>query len=164
MEFEWDSRKAAANLVKHKVSFEEAATAFGDPFGWIVADPRHSSGEERFVLLGISRGRRLIAVMYTDRGHTIRIISARRATNDEPMKKQSSKNRPGKLVNGDEILPEYDFRNASRNKYAARYAAGSAVVVLEPDVAAVFPTSGDANEALRALAGIIRQQRNRRPA
>jgi hypothetical protein len=49
----------------------------------------------------------------------------------------------------DEILPEYDFSRASRNKYAARYAAGSAVVVLEPDAAAAFPSSGEANEALR---------------
>jgi len=63
----------------------------------------------------------------------------------------------------DEILPEYDFSRASRNKYAARYAAGSAVVVLEPDVAAAFPSSGEANEALRALAGIIQKHRARRP-
>jgi uncharacterized DUF497 family protein len=53
LEFEWDPRKAAANLVKHKVSFEEAATFFGDPLGRVVADPRHSTVEERLVLLGI---------------------------------------------------------------------------------------------------------------
>jgi len=62
-----------------------------------------------------------------------------------------------------EILPEYDFRRASPNKYASRYAAGSAVVVLEPDVAAAFRTSGEANGALRAPAGIIRKHRSRRP-
>ena len=49
--FEWDPQKAAANLAKHKVSFEEAATVFGDPLGRIVADPRHSSIEARFVLM-----------------------------------------------------------------------------------------------------------------
>lgn len=63
----------------------------------------------------------------------------------------------------DDILPEYDFRNAVRNPYAARYAAmvaGSAcLVTLDPDVAAVFPDSSSVNEALRALAGIIRQHR-----
>src|ERR1017187_6595448 len=64
----------------------------------------------------------------------------------------------------DEIPPEYDFSRATRNHYASRYAAGSAVVVLEPDVAAAFPTSGEANEALRALAGIIQKHRSRRPA
>jgi uncharacterized protein len=83
LEFEWDPRKAATNLAKHEVSFEEAATVFGDPLGRIVADPRHSSEEERFVLLGVSKDTRLLAVMYVDRGGAIRIISARRATRRE---------------------------------------------------------------------------------
>jgi uncharacterized DUF497 family protein len=76
LEFEWDPRKAAANLAKHKVSFEEAATVFGDPLGRIVADPRHSAVEERQVLLGISKERRLLAVMYVERAEAVRIISA----------------------------------------------------------------------------------------
>jgi hypothetical protein len=63
----------------------------------------------------------------------------------------------------DEILPEHDFGRASRNKYAERYAAGSIVVVLEPDVAAEFRSSGEVNEALRAMAGIIQKHRLRRP-
>jgi uncharacterized protein len=83
LEFEWDPRKAAVNLVKHKVSFEEAATVFGDPLGRILADPRHSAVEERLVLLGISRERRLLAVMYVERTATVRIISARLATRPE---------------------------------------------------------------------------------
>lgn len=83
MEFEWDPRKAAANLAKHKVSFEEAATVFGDPFGRIVPDPRHSAVEERQVLMGISKERRLLAVMYIERAEAVRIISARRATRPE---------------------------------------------------------------------------------
>lgn len=65
-------------------------------------------------------------------------------------------------VEADEILPEYDFSRARPNKYASRYCAGSIVVVLEPDVAAVFPGAGQANEALRALAGIIQKHRPRR--
>jgi uncharacterized DUF497 family protein len=83
LKFEWDPQKAAANLAKHKVSFEEAATVFGDPLGGIVADPRHSAEEERFALLGLSQDRRLLAVMYVDRGGAIRIISARPATRRE---------------------------------------------------------------------------------
>jgi uncharacterized DUF497 family protein len=83
LEFEWSPQKAAANLVKHKVSFEEAASAFGDPLGRIVSDPRHSSNEERFALLGRSRTGLLLAVMYVERGTGIRIISARRATRRE---------------------------------------------------------------------------------
>ncbi len=58
-------------------------------------------------------------------------------------------------VAADEILPEYDFSNARPNKYASRFAAGSKVVVLDPDVAAAFPSTGEVNDALRALAGII---------
>ena len=83
LEFEWDQQKAAANLAKHKVPFEEAATVFADPLGGIVADPRHSSGEERFVLLALSQVRRLLAVMYAERGGAIRIVSARPATRRE---------------------------------------------------------------------------------
>jgi uncharacterized protein len=83
IEFEWDPRKAAANLAKHRVSFEEAATVFGDRLGRIVADPRHSAVEERFVLLGISKERRLLAVMYVERADAVRIVSARPATRPE---------------------------------------------------------------------------------
>ena len=57
----------------------------------------------------------------------------------------------------DDILPEYDFSRARPNKYAARYRAGSSVVVLDPDVAAVFPNAGEVNEALRALARVTRR-------
>ena len=79
------------------------------------------------------------------------------------MKKSLNKAEVVNQVDADEILPEYDFSRASPNKFASRYAAGSAVVVLEPDVAAAFPSSGEANEALRALAGIIQKYRHRRP-
>lgn len=69
--------------MKHKVSFDEAATVFGDPLGRIADDPRHSAGEERLVLLGLSRRRRLLVVMFTERGEVIRLISARKATHRE---------------------------------------------------------------------------------
>jgi len=58
----------------------------------------------------------------------------------------------------DEILPEYDFRGGVRGKYAAQYAAGTNLVLLDPDVAAVFPDSAAVNAALRALAEIARRQ------
>ena len=83
LRFEWDPQKAARNLAKHGVSFEDAATAFGDPLGRIEIDPRHSAGEERFVLLGFSHGQRLLAVMFAERGEAIRLISARGATRRE---------------------------------------------------------------------------------
>jgi uncharacterized DUF497 family protein len=81
--FEWDPRKAVANLRKHGVSFDEAATAFGDPFGIVVDDPRHSTNEARVALLGQSEPSRLLAVMFTERGDRIRLISARKATRRE---------------------------------------------------------------------------------
>jgi hypothetical protein len=80
------------------------------------------------------------------------------------MKSEINKNRRAGRIDVDEILPEYDFSRAGPNKFASRYAAGSTVVVLEPDVAAVFPTAAEANEALRALAGLIRKHRPRRTA
>jgi uncharacterized DUF497 family protein len=79
--FEWDPQKAASNRTKHRVAFDEAVTAFGDPLGRVQADPRHSVGEERLVLLGTSAAGRLLTVMFTDRGASrIRVISARLAT------------------------------------------------------------------------------------
>lgn len=81
--FEWDAEKAASNVAKHGVSFDEAATAFADPLGRIVNDPRHSIGEERLVLLGYSYRERLLAVMFTERGEALRLISARSATRQE---------------------------------------------------------------------------------
>ena len=83
LNFEWDARKSVSNLAKHRVSFEEATAVFADPLGRIMSDPRHSVGEERYVLLGVSLRRRLLAVMYTERGDVIRLISARVATRQE---------------------------------------------------------------------------------
>ncbi len=73
------------------------------------------------------------------------------------MKKGKGKRSGVDRVAADEILPEYNFRRARLNKYASRFAKGGIVVTLDPDVAAVFPGASQANEALRALAGIIRK-------
>ncbi|KNZ34581.1 MAG: hypothetical protein AD742_00160 [Methylibium sp. NZG] len=83
MEFQWDPAKAVLNLRKHGVAFEEATTAFADPRSLAIADPLHSEGESRFVLLGRSQAGRMLAVVHTDRGDTIRLISARTATRKE---------------------------------------------------------------------------------
>lgn len=81
--FEWDSRKAASNVRKHKVTFEEARSAFGDPHGLVIDDPDHSQDEERFILLGLSHGLRLLVVCHVFRAQAVRIISARKATPHE---------------------------------------------------------------------------------
>ena len=83
MEFEWDPRKAAANLRKHKVSFLEAATVFGDFFSTTAADPAHSAGEHRYITVGLSNMGRLLMVAHAERGDRIRIISARSLTRRE---------------------------------------------------------------------------------
>ena len=87
LSFEWDPAKAAVNLAKHGVSFEEASTAFGDPLGRVVPDPRYVVGEERLALLAVSLRGRVLTVMFTEReaGSVVRIISARLATRRERM-------------------------------------------------------------------------------
>jgi uncharacterized protein len=82
LRFEWHGPKAAANRAKHKVTFEEAQTVFGDPLGRITDDPRHSEGEERFAILGRSDRQRLLVVMFTERGETIHLI--KRADSNAP--------------------------------------------------------------------------------
>ena len=85
VEFEWDPAKAAANRRKHGVTFEEAASAFADEHGLLIADPDHSDDESRFVLLGMSAQARVLVVVHCYRTDdaVIRIISARRATRRE---------------------------------------------------------------------------------
>jgi len=77
MEFQWDPRKAAKNMRRHKVSFAEAATVFADPLSVTVADPDHSTEEDRFLIVGQSYRGRLLIVSFAERGDCIRIISAR---------------------------------------------------------------------------------------
>jgi uncharacterized DUF497 family protein len=82
--FEWDPDKAEENVLKHQVSFSEAATVFGDPLSMTFYDPDHSINEDRYITVGLSRTGRLLVVSHTDRGNRrIRIISARRATRRE---------------------------------------------------------------------------------
>jgi len=77
MRFEWDPRKAAANLKKHGVTFQEAATVFGDPLAITFQDPDHSEEEERQMTYGLSQQMRLIVVSHTQRIDQMRIINAR---------------------------------------------------------------------------------------
>ena len=83
LKFEWDRRKAILNIKKHGVSFEDAATAFGDPLSVTIHDPKHSDDEDRFLLLGETQDKKLVVVAHTDRKDTIRLINARPATRQE---------------------------------------------------------------------------------
>jgi uncharacterized DUF497 family protein len=84
VQFEWDERKAKANRKKHKVSFEEASSVFGDPIAKIFYDEEHSAEENREIIVGHSSSDRLLVVSFTERGQdVVRIISARVATRNE---------------------------------------------------------------------------------
>ena len=85
IKFEWDAAKAAINVEKHGVSFEEAQSVFYDELAVQFFDEEHSTSEDRFLLLGVSTGAKLLLVCHCEResGNVIRIISARKATKRE---------------------------------------------------------------------------------
>jgi uncharacterized DUF497 family protein len=83
MRFEWNALKAALNLRKHGVSFDEASSVFFDPLSATGDDPDHSLEERRFVTFGISSSGRLLVVTHMEQRDGIRIITARLATRTE---------------------------------------------------------------------------------
>ena len=85
LRFEWDERKAAGNITKHGISFEEDVTVFNDEYAVLFDDPDHSDEEDRFILLGISIAANILIVCHCSRENdsVIRIISARKATKKE---------------------------------------------------------------------------------
>ena len=83
LKFEWDPKKAASNLSKHGVSFEEALTVFGDPLARIFDDEDHSIEAQREIIIGHSVKERLLVVCFTSQGESVRILSARKATRKE---------------------------------------------------------------------------------
>lgn len=83
LNFEWDEQKARENYRRHRASFEEGVTVFGDPFSITIADPDHSANEQRYIDIGTSEKGRALVVSYTQRGGSIRIISCRKATRNE---------------------------------------------------------------------------------
>ena len=89
LQFEWDPSKAESNLGKHRVTFTEASTVFGDPLSLTIFDPDHSAEEDRFLILGASSSGKLLVVSHTHRDDTIRLISARLATRRERLQYES---------------------------------------------------------------------------
>jgi uncharacterized DUF497 family protein len=83
LKFEWDPRKAASNLRKHGVSFEEATSVFDDLLATVYEDPDHSVREKRYLTIGTSAQGRLLHIAFADRGERIRIINARKVTRKE---------------------------------------------------------------------------------
>ena len=155
--FEWDQKKAASNLRKHGVSFTEAATAFGDPLSVTILDPDHALEEDRFILIGESQKERLLVVAHTERSDTIRIIAPawQRGARGRPMRNTKKK------TSVPEMRDEYDFSKGVRGKYAKRFAMGSNIVVLDPDVARLYPDSKTVNDTLRALVRLAPQRKTK---
>ena len=83
LNFEWDSKKAKSNLIKHSISFEEASTAFADDLSITIEDPLHSEDENRLILIGRSTYFKTLVVIHLEKINSIRIISARKATKKE---------------------------------------------------------------------------------
>jgi uncharacterized DUF497 family protein len=85
LQFEWDTRKAAANFRQHEISFEEAKTVFLDEEALLIPDEEHSTEEDRFIIMGFSVQLRILVVChcYRESGDVIRIISARKASRTE---------------------------------------------------------------------------------
>ena len=83
MYYDWDPEKAAGNFVKHGVTFNEAATVFGDTLGWTYPDSQHSESERRWITIGMSDQHRVLVVVHAGEDEEIRIISAREATRKE---------------------------------------------------------------------------------
>ena len=85
IQFTWDNQKASQNQLKHRISFNEATTAFYDQHARVTYDEEHSEEEERFILLGLSVKARLLIVVHCfhHQDRIIRIISARKASKRE---------------------------------------------------------------------------------
>ena len=160
MIYEWDPDKASENLKKHKVSFDEAASAFADPFALTFDDPDHSLEERRYITIGTSSKPRIVFISHADRGDDhVRIISAGRRHQRKPM---PTKNLASSRV--DELRPEYDLASLTgrvQGKYHARATAGTTMVLLEPDVAEVFTDGKSVNQTLRSY---LRTSRGKLPA
>lgn len=148
--FDWDPAKASANLKKHGVSFEEAVTVFADPLSLNMPDPLHSEDELRFLVLGMSTSHRQLVVAYAERESLVR--EKPQGANAMTTKKTKATTKVDR--DRDTLQREYDFSKATPGVTARQFAEGSNVVVIDPDLQQLFPTSQAVNDALRGLASI----------
>lgn len=152
VEFEWDGAKAASNLAKHGVSFEEALTVFDDPLAVIFEDGEHSHGELRELIIGHSYQNRL--VWHVSPNDPEECVSS---TLDQPpegnvrIMKRTPASDSGE--SNDDMKPEYrfDYSKAKPNRFANVAQKRRVAIVLDEDVAEVFATTESVNKALRAF-------------
>lgn len=167
MIYEWNPRKANANWRKHRVSFEEAATVFLDPFALTYPDPDHSTEEIREITIGNSTRYRTLFLSHVQRFDRIRIIvhEKQHQASAGNMKKPSAKK------NNDELRSEYDLsklKGGVRGKYYRQAISGTNLVLIDPELTDVFPNTEAVNRALRLLVDTAESatnaSRNRRSA
>ncbi len=163
MEFEWDKAKAAANIKKHKVTFDEASTVFSDPLARIVEDEEHSGEERREIIIGHSIINRLLLVYFTERLKILFEFSARDRRPDKSVRTMK-KTQTSKRQKSDELKSEYrfDYSKSKPNRFASRVRQQRTVVVLDPDIAEVFTTPESVNNILRALIAAMPQNQRRK--
>ena len=151
MTFEWDASKAAANLRKHHVAFEDAASVFLDPLAITFSDPDHSVDEHREITIGCTiKGKWCSFPTATGTSRLGSSVCApQHAASENSMKKEPASKRR------DDLRPEYDLSRLEagvRGKYHRRATAGTNLVLIEPDLVSLFPDSKTVNRALRLLA------------
>jgi uncharacterized protein len=143
--YEWAAAKAKTNVQKHGVSFDDAATVFIDPLALTFPDPYHSGEEDREITIGYTAGHQVVFVSHCRRGDRVRIPEE----NARNMKKASVKRQVD-----DDLRPEYDLsklKGGVRGKYYRQAAAGTNLMLIEPDLAEVFGDAESVNRALRVL-------------
>lgn len=151
--FEWDSKKAQANLKKHGIEFNEAITVFADPLEITISDPVHSHGEYRFISIGKSDKNNFLVISFIEPfDNHIRVISARLATKKE---RRFIMNNNTKVK---EMQTEYDFSNGVQGKHHKAYAKGTNVILLDADVMKHFKDSQSVNHALRMLINLAENE------
>ena len=147
----WDPDKAAENLRKHGVSFDDARDIFGDPFRGAVPDDEHSDDEDRYFAVGSTAAGKLLVVFYTHRGDDVRLISARRPTSFERRRymDEDSMIHDEPMEPGDEETMHLDWSKMVRGLHYIPRVKGT--VTLDEDVFSIFRTSEEVNNALRIL-------------
>ena len=157
--FEWNARKAASDFRKHQISFTEGATVFADDEALLLADPDHSQDESRFLLMGVSKVRRILVVSpwNAESGSELSARGWQSGRRENNMKKAASREEV-------EMRAEYDFSVAVKNPYAKRVALGSNTVMIKPEIFAAFPSGKAVNDALELLMRTGVRAPRKRPA
>jgi hypothetical protein len=142
------------------VSFDEAVTAFSDRLSILLPDPDHSAGEERYLVMGLSSAGGYWSFPSSSARHGRESLAQDSPSDASAMTMKKAKGKQqARETDQDTMRPEYDFSKGVRGVTAARYREGTNIIVLDPDLMDVFPDSDAVNEALRALAPVLRRRK-----